>query len=112
MTAMEEAKTAATKLSPEERRRLLEWLATQSVELGPGIYSTPGVCGGEACVGRSRIAVWLLESHRRGGLNDVDLLKAYPSLKAQDLASAWAYVAAHREEIDRLIQENESPDAE
>ncbi len=108
MTAIEEAKTAATKLSPAERRSLLEWLATESVEIAPGISSTPGVCGGDACVGHSRIAVWLLESYRRGGLSDTDLLKAYPLLKAQDLARAWAYADAHPDQMDRLIRENDS----
>jgi len=112
MTAIEEAKTAATKLSPAERRSLLEWLASEPVALAPGIYSTAGVCGGDACVGRSRITVWLLESYRRGGLSDIDVLKAYPLLKAQDLACAWAYADAHPDQMDRLIRENESTESE
>ena len=34
----------------------------------PGrIQRTPGVCGGEACVGMTRIAVWMLEEARRAG---------------------------------------------
>ena|SRR5437016_11609349 len=112
MNAIEEAKTAATKLSPAERRSFLEWLATDAVEVAPGIFSTPGVCGGDACVGQSRIAVWLLESYRRGGLNDVALLNAYPTLNPQDLAHAWAYADTHPDEMNRLIRENESVDAE
>ena len=32
----------------------------------------------------------------------------YPSLRAEDLVNAWAYVRAHREEIDRQIEEQES----
>ena len=31
------------------------------------IQRTDGVCGGEACVGDTRIAVWMLEEARRGG---------------------------------------------
>jgi uncharacterized protein (DUF433 family) len=33
---------------------------------------------------------------------------AYPSLRAEDLANAWAYVRGHREEIEREIAENEA----
>src|SRR6266567_4694501 len=112
MTAIEEAKTAATKLSPAGRRTLWEWLSIEPVELSAGIYSTPGVCGGEACAGNSRIAVWLLESYRRSGLSDADLLKAYPLLKKADLAHARDYADAHIDEMDRLIRENERADTE
>ena len=31
----------------------------------PGIESTPGVCGGEPCIVRTRIPVWTLEQARR-----------------------------------------------
>jgi uncharacterized protein (DUF433 family) len=35
------------------------------------------------------------------------LLRGYPTLRAEDLANAWAYVRAHREEIEQQIRENE-----
>ncbi|MHB1036937.1 MAG: DUF433 domain-containing protein [Pirellulales bacterium] len=73
----------------------------------PGIQSTPGVCGGEPCIVRTRIPVWVLEQSRRQGVNEADLLRSYPTLRAEDLANAWAYVRAHREEIDQQIRENE-----
>jgi len=57
---------------------------------------------------RTRIPVWLLEQARLLGTSDADLLKAYPTLRAQDLTNAWAYVRTHREEIERQIAENES----
>src|SRR5690242_14073006 len=112
MTAIEEAKTAATKLSPAERKTFWEWLSTDAVELSPGIHSTPGVCGGKACAGRSRITVRLLESYRRSGLSDSELLKAYPQLTPEDFVHAWAYADARPQEMDRLIRENESAEAE
>ena len=31
----------------------------------PGVESTPGVCGGEPCIVRTRIPVWVLEQMRR-----------------------------------------------
>ncbi len=97
------------KLSLEERRSLFEWLATEPMGLAPGIYSTPGVGGGDACVGGTRIAVWVLESYRRDGMSDRDLLAAYPMLTLQELACAWAYAGAHPEEMNRLIRAGVGP---
>ena len=108
MTAIDEARTVTAKLSPAERRSLFEWLATEPMELVPGTYSTPGVGGGDACVGDTRIAVWVLESYRRGGMSEPEMLAAYPTLTPQKLAHAWAYADSHLEEMDRLIRENEA----
>ena len=72
-----------------------------------GIESRPGVCGGEPCIIRTRIPVWLLEQARRLGVSEADLLHNYPTLRAEDLMHSWAYVRAHREEIDQQIQANE-----
>jgi uncharacterized protein (DUF433 family) len=73
----------------------------------PGIKKTPGVCGGDACVANTRIPVWVLEQARRLGMSAADLLRNYPTLRAEDLANAWAYVRSHREEIDEAIRLNE-----
>lgn len=107
MTALEEAKTAATKLSPAERFSFVEWLTHETVELAPGIFSTPGVCGGDACVRGMRIPVWLLEEGRRNGTTGAQFLQAHPDLTMEDLAHAWRYVAEHPEEIERAIREND-----
>lgn len=106
MTTLEEARTVVNRLSPEERQSLLEWLAQETMEVAPGVFRTPGVCGGETCVRGMRLPVWLLEEGRRHGATESQLLQAHPGLTAEDLAHAWAYVAGHREEIDRLIQAN------
>ena len=76
-------------------------------EAFPGIESTPGVCGGEPCIVRTRIPVWALEQARRLGVSEADLLRSYPTLRAEDLAGAWAYVRLHREQIDEQIRANE-----
>ena len=73
------------------------------------IVATPGICGGSARVYETRIAVWGLELGRRVGRSNASLLKAYPSLTAEDLEAAWAYIEAHREEIEAEIRENEGP---
>jgi uncharacterized protein (DUF433 family) len=75
--------------------------------LGSGIEATPGVCGGEPRIAGTRIPVWTLEQARRLGASEADLLRDYPGLRAADLVNAWAYVAAHGEEIERQIRENE-----
>ena len=74
----------------------------------PGIESTPGVCGGEPRIVRTRIPVWVLEQGRRLGLSEAGLLQAYPTLRADDLANAWNYVAARRNEIEAQISANEA----
>lgn len=77
-----------------------------SVELAPGIWSTPGVCGGWACVGRTRITVSGLVEWRQLGLSDTKILEALPSLTPQGLSNAWEYARQHPEEIQREIDEN------
>lgn len=73
---------------------------------GTAIERTPAVCGGEACIGKTRIAVWMLEEARRQGVTDGELLQDYPSLCTADLSAAWAYVEAHPAEIESAIQAN------
>jgi uncharacterized protein (DUF433 family) len=91
-----------------EKARLLQRVVQELGDAFPGIDTTPDVCGGEAAIVRTRIPVWLLEQARRLGTSEAALLQAYPSLHAEDLAHAWAYVRAHREEIDAQIREHEA----
>lgn len=73
----------------------------------PGIESAPGVCGGAARIVGTRIPVWGLVEAKRLGTSEADLLRWYPTLRAEDLANAWAYFRAHREEIEQQIRQNE-----
>jgi uncharacterized protein (DUF433 family) len=73
----------------------------------PGIDSILGVSGGELCILRTCIPVWVLVQARRLGTSEAELLHAYPTLCAEDLANAWAYARSHREEIEQQIRENE-----
>jgi hypothetical protein len=52
----------------------------------------------------TRSPVRVLEQYRRLGLSEAALLQNFPTLRAQDLANAWAYVQARRGEIDDLIR--------
>jgi len=73
----------------------------------PGIDSSPGVFGGDPCIVRTRIPVWLLVSFRRLGSSDRELLESYPTLRAEDLSNAWAYARIHAAEIDNQIESNQ-----
>ncbi|MGH7601710.1 MAG: DUF433 domain-containing protein [bacterium] len=73
----------------------------------PGIESTPGVCGGAPRIVRTRIPVWGLVQARRLGVSEAELLRWYPTLRAEDLANAWAYFQAHQEEIEQQIRQND-----
>ena len=72
-----------------------------------GIEKNPGVCGGDACIGKTRILVWSLVSDRNLGMSDAQILAAFPNLKAIDLVNAWRYPEAYPEEIEIAICENE-----
>src|SRR5260370_41539993 len=107
MSTLQELESQLASLSPGEKAQLLQWVARDISGAFPGIERTPEVCGGEACIVRTRIPVWVLERARQLGSTEGDLLYAYPTLRAQDLVNAWAYVDAHRDEIDLQIRENE-----
>lgn len=74
------------------------------------ISKTPEICGGDACIQGHRIPVWVLVGYQRAGATDAELHTYYPQLTDADLAAAWEYAAAHRDEIDQAITENESGD--
>src|SRR5215472_5669290 len=95
-------------LSPGEKAQILKWVVQELGDAFPGIDSRPDVCGGEPCIVRTRIPVWLLEQARRLGTSEQALLAAYPTLRAEDLVNAWAYARAHAADIDKQILENEA----
>ena len=95
-------------LSPGEKAQILKWVVQELGDAFPGIDTRPDVCGGEACIVRTRIPVWLLEQARRLGITEQALLAAYPSLRAEDLVNAWAYARSHTAEIEAQIRENEA----
>ena len=90
-----------------EKAQLLQWVVCDLGDAFPGIDSIPGICGGEPCIVRTRIPVWTLVQARRLGTGEADLLRCYPTLRAKDLANAWAYFRSHRNEIEQQIRENE-----
>ena len=107
MDVLREAERLLSVMTRAEKAQMLQWVVRDLGEAFPGIESTPGVCGGEPCIVRTRIPVWVLERARQLGTSEADLLRCYPTLRAEDLANAWAYVRAHRDEIEQEIRENE-----
>jgi uncharacterized protein (DUF433 family) len=95
-------------LTPAERAQVLQWVVRDLGDAFPGIESRPGVCGGEPCIVRTRIPVWVLVRARMLGVGEADLLRNYPTLRAEDLVNAWAYHRAHRDEVEQQIRENET----
>ncbi|MCC3450401.1 MAG: DUF433 domain-containing protein [Microcoleus sp. PH2017_29_MFU_D_A] len=94
--------------NPVDKAKLISIL-TQTLTNGSlGVKKTPGVCGGDACVGNTRIQVWVLVGYRRLGCSDAELLKCYPHLTAADLVNAWAYADAYPDEIEAAIVRNEA----
>jgi len=91
-----------------EKAQILQWIVRDLGDAFPGIESNPDVCGGEPCIVRTRIPVWLLVRARQMGTNEADLLRCYPTLRAEDLANAWAFYRAHKAEIEKQIRQNEA----
>ncbi len=107
MNALQEAEKLLSSMTPAEKAQLLQWVARDLGDAYPGIESNPDVCGGEPCIVRTRIPVWILVRARQLGSSEADLLQAYPTLRAEDLTNAWAYARSHRDEIEQQIRENE-----
>lgn len=105
---MQELENLLVALSPGEKAQVLARMIRELGTSFPGIDSRPDVCGGEPCIVRTRIPVWVLEQSRRQGATEQSLLAAYPTLRAEDLTNAWAYVRAKPSEIESQIRENEA----
>ena len=106
-TPLDSIREMLPRLSPGEKAQVLQWIARDLAGAVPGIDKTPGVCGGDARVVRTRIPVWILEQARRLGVTEATLLASYPTLRAEDLGNAWAYARQHAAEIDQAIAANE-----
>ncbi len=106
MTALEKVTALLPGMSDSDIAQVVQRAAQKIASDFPGIEKTPGVCGGSACIIRTRIPVWSLVEYQQMGVGKERLLKNFPSLRAQDLANAWAYYEANKAEIDREIAEN------
>lgn len=67
----------------------------------PHIVKIEGVCGGEAIIENTRIAVWhLVNYHYKVGLTVEEILLDWDYLTPAQVFSALAYYHDNREEVD------------
>ena len=108
VTPLQEVEQLLSTMARAEKAQVLQWVVRDLGDAFPGIDSSPGVSGGEPCIVRTRIPVWVLVQARHLGISEADLLRSYPTLRAEDLTNAWAYSRAHHDEIEQQIRENEA----
>ncbi len=73
----------------------------------PHIANIPGVCGGEAIIEGTRIAVWhVVGMYYKVGLTVEEIVADWEYLTPAQVFSALAYYHDNRIEIDRVRQEN------
>ena len=57
------------------------------------ISADPGICHGKACIRGTRVLVSVILDNLAAGLSVGDIVRSYPSLRAEDVAAAVAYAA-------------------
>jgi uncharacterized protein (DUF433 family) len=107
MSTLAEIEAAADALPIEQKQELLLFLTSRL--RSSQIKKTPGVCGGAAGVGDTRIAVWTLVQLKKLGRSESQLLGDFPSLVQGDLDAVWHYYRENPAEIDEAIAAEESP---
>jgi uncharacterized protein (DUF433 family) len=107
MNTFQEVEQIFNTMTRAEKAQMLQWVVRDLGDAFPGIESTAGICGGEPCIVRTRIPVWVLVQARHLGSTEADILRSYPTLRAEDLVNAWGYYRSHRDEIDQQIKDNE-----
>ena len=107
MTKLQEAEQLLSELNSAEKSQLLQWVVRDLGDSFPGIEADSDICG-EPRIVRTRIPVWVLVQARKLGTSEAEILRAYPTLRAEDLTNSWAYYRGHRDEIEQQIQENEA----
>jgi len=106
MSVLTQVQALLPEMTYREKISLLGQIAQDIEQATPGIEQTPGVCGGVACIEGTRIPVWALMGYKKLGVSDRELLQAYPTIDAQNLAYALDYYRDHQKEIDEQIAEN------
>lgn len=73
----------------------------------PHIVKVEGVCGGQAIIEGTRIAVWhIVGYYYKVGMSVEDILAEWNYLNPAAIFSALAYYHDHKAEIDRVREEN------
>jgi uncharacterized protein (DUF433 family) len=73
----------------------------------PHIVKIEGVCGGQAIIEGTRLAVWhLVGYYYKVGMSVEDILAEWDYLTPAQVFSALAYYHDHRQEIDEVREQN------
>lgn len=104
---MHQVQELLAQLTRAEKATVLQNVVQDLGDAFPGIESRDGVCGGEPCIVRTRIPVWVLHRLRQSGVSEADILRSYPTISAEELANAWHYVRAHYAEVEAQARANE-----
>src|ERR1700686_1483351 len=70
MDALRQVEDLLPALTRAEKAQLLRMVVQDLDDAFPGVESRPDVCGGEPCLVRTRIPVWVLEQMRRLGASE------------------------------------------
>lgn len=107
MSKLEQVSILIGDLTPEELAQILAQMVALMNVSEPGIRHTPGVCGGRARIRDTRIPVWTIVEAKQSGASDLEILRDFPGLSAEDLTNAMRYYSAHRAEIEQDLHEQE-----
>lgn len=72
----------------------------------PYVENKPGVCGGEPVIAGTRISVSLIIEMERTGHSADEMISMYPHITHAQVYDALSYYYDHKEEIDKIIDEN------
>lgn len=108
MSSLQQVRELLSEMSAQEKIQLLRWIANDLSDSSTGVERTPGICGGAPRIAGTRIPIWSLVQYRNIGASEIDILRAFPALRAEDLANAWDFYRNHKREIDEQIRVNEA----
>lgn len=72
----------------------------------PYIEKKAGVCGGEPVIVGTRMSVSLIVEMERAGHSADEMISLYPHITHAQIYDALSYYYDHKEEIDKIIDEN------
>ena len=71
MPRLQEAEGLISSMTAGEKAQLLRWLTRDFDGASPGMESDPEVAGGEPCILRTRIPIWVLVQARKLGASEM-----------------------------------------
>lgn len=73
----------------------------------PGVFQTPGISGGEPCLGATRVPVFRVVKFLKEGVAETDIIEIFSSLNLYDVEVAKCYYSQFADKVDASIKEEE-----